>query len=97
MNAPDNFKSIVRHHLATVEAKTRLTFIGMLPSGTIGHWSGEDDMEFLAEKRDGLSLLDLTGAEVDLSDLLGQPVRIVLLSELQGRDAIEIPARATPL
>ena len=97
MNAPDTYRSILRHHVATIEAKYPLKIVGMLPSGTLGHWAGEKDVEFLAEKREGLSLLGLTGAEADLADLLGQPVRIVLTSELHGPAAEELPAKASPL
>ena len=49
-------------------------------------------MEFLAEKRPGLSLLRLAGAEVDLGDKIGRPVGIVLVSGLTGREAEEFPA-----
>lgn len=97
MNAPDSYRSILRHHVAAVEARRPLKIICMLPSGTFGHWSGDDDIEFLAEKKEGLSLLGLTGAEVDLSDLLGKPVRIVLVSELSGKDVDELSAQAQPL
>ena len=97
MNAPDAYKTVLKHHIATIEAERPLKIIGLLPSGTIGHPSGEEDVEFLAEKREGLSLLGLTGAEVDLSERLGKPVRIVLRSELSGRDAVDIPAQAQPL
>ncbi|MGA0596404.1 hypothetical protein [Enterovirga sp. CN4-39] len=97
MNAPETYRSILRHHVASIEAKYPLKIVGLLPSGTLGHWSGEEDAEFLAERGDGLSILGLSGAEVDLGILLGKPVRIVLVSELHGSAAEEIPARASPL
>jgi len=45
----------------------------------------------------GLSLFGLSGAEVDLSDLLGRPVGIVLVSGLKGREAEEFPRLVEPV
>jgi hypothetical protein len=71
-------------HLKAIEEKFPLRFVGLLPTGIAGHVSGEDAVEFLAEKREGLSLLGLAGAEMDLSERLDRPVAIVLDSELHG-------------
>lgn len=91
MNAPDINRSILRMHVAAVEAKHPIKIIGLLPRGSVGHVSDDNAVEFLAEKRPGLSLLGLAQAEVDLAGLLGRPVGIVLVSGLKGREAIEFP------
>lgn len=91
MNAPDINRSILRMHVAAVEAKHPIKIIGLLPRGSVGHVSDDSAVEFLAEKRPGLSLLGLAQAEVDLAGLLGRPVGIVLVSGLKGREAIEFP------
>lgn len=91
MNAPDINRSILRMHVAAVEAKHPIKIIGLLPHGSVGHVSDDNAIEFLAEKRTGLSLLGLAQAEVDLSELLGRPVGIVLVSGLKGREATEFP------
>jgi predicted nucleotidyltransferase len=95
MNAPDINRSILRMHIAAIEAKYPIKFVGLLPRGSVGHMEDVDNaIEFLAEKRAGLTLLGLSGAEVDLSDKLGRPVGIVLISGLRGREAEEFPKLA---
>jgi predicted nucleotidyltransferase len=91
MNAPDVNRAILRMHVATIEAKYPLKIVGLLPRGSVGHVFDDNGIEFLAEKRPGLSLLDLAAAEVDLGDLLGRQVGIVLVSGLKGREAEEFP------
>jgi hypothetical protein len=91
MNAPDINRAILRMHIATIEAKYPLKIVGLLPRGSVGHVFDDNGLEFLAEKRPGLSLLGLSGAEVDLGDLLGRQVGIVLVSGLKGREAEEFP------
>lgn len=97
MNAPDTYRTILRHHVATIEAKWPLVVIGTLPPGSAPHVFGDDALSLLAEKREGLSLFGIAGAEGDLSDLLGRPVGIIMVSELSGRDAVDVPASATRL
>jgi hypothetical protein len=99
MNAPDVNRSILRMHIASIEAKLPIKILGLLPRGSVGHISENQDdaLEFLAEKRPGLSLLGLSQAEVDLADLLGRPVGIVLVSGLKGREAEEFPRLAEPI
>jgi hypothetical protein len=91
MNAPDINRSILRMHIAAIEAKLPIKILGLLPRGSVGHVFDDKALEFLAEKRPGLSLLGLSQAEVDLSDLLGRPVGIVLVSGLKGREAEAFP------
>jgi predicted nucleotidyltransferase len=91
MNAPDINRSILRMHIAAIEAKYPIKILGLLPRGSVGHVFDDNALDFLAEKKPGLSLLGLSGAEVDLSDLLGRPVGIVLKSGLKGREAEEFP------
>jgi predicted nucleotidyltransferase len=97
MNAPDINRSILRMHIASIEAKYPIKIVGLLPRGSVGHVFEDNALDFLAEKRPGLSLLGLSGAEVDLSDRLGRPVGIVLLSGLQGPEAEEFPRIVEPV
>ena len=84
-------------HLRAVEKQFPLHFVGLLARGSAAHVFGDDAFDFLAEKRPGLSLTSLTGAEIDLSDRLGHPVGIVLRSELHGSDADRVLATLRPL
>ena len=97
MNAPDLHRSILRHHVAAVEAEHPLKIVGLLPTGSVAHVSDPRAVNLLAEKRPGLDLLGLAEAEVRLGDLLGRPVGIVLASGLQGEEARSFPVLADPL
>ena len=91
MNAPDINRSILRMHIAAIEAKHPIKIIGILPRGSVGHVFDDNALELLAEKRPGLSLLGLAGAEVDLGEKLGRTVGIVLVRGLRDREAEKLP------
>ncbi len=91
MNAPVIPRAILRHHVATIEARFPLKILGQLPAECAAYAEGANQMVFLAEKRPGLSLLDLSAADVALEDLLGRPVEIVLVSGLTGQEAVDLP------
>jgi predicted nucleotidyltransferase len=91
MNVPDINRSILRMHIAAIEAKYPIKIVGLLPRGSAAHVFEDDALDFLAEKRAGLDLLGLSEAEVELGDLLGRPVGLVLKSGLKGREAEEFP------
>lgn len=97
MNVPDINRSILRMHVAAVEAKHPIKIVGLLPRGSVGHVFDDNALDFLAEKHPGLDLWELSGIEVELSDLLGRPVGIVLVSGLKGREAEEFPRVVEPV
>lgn len=97
MNAPDLHRTILRHHVAAIEARHPLRVLGVLPRGSAAHVFGDDALDLLAEGMPQLSYYGISQAEIDLADLIGRPVGIVLVSELTGSDAREVPARAQPL
>jgi len=97
MNAPVIPRSILKHHVASIEARYPLEIIGLLPRGSIGHISDENALEFLARRRGDLDLMSLAQAEFDLGDRLGRPVGIVLVSGLKDREAAEFPKIVEPL
>lgn len=97
MNAPIPAHDILRHHVASIEARYPLKVIGLLPRGEAVHVQEDNALDFLAKKRLGLSLLDIAQAEVDLGEALGRPVGIVLTSEVRGEEAARLSAAARPL
>jgi predicted nucleotidyltransferase len=97
MNVADINRSILRMHIAAIEAKHPIRIVGLLPRGSAGHVFDDNALDFLAEKRPGLDLWGLADAEVELSDLLGRPVGIVLVSGLKGREAEEFPRLVEPV
>ena len=96
MNVHQIDRRVLLAHLHATEEKFPLRFVGLLPRGSAPHVSGDDAVEFLAEKEESLSLLGLAGAEVELSDRLGRPVGIILRSELHGNDEKRIMAGLLP-
>jgi hypothetical protein len=97
MNAPDINRSILRMHVAAVEAKHPIKIIGLLPRGSVGHVFEDNALDFLAEKQTGLSLFELAACEIDLGEKLGRPVGIVLVSGLRGSEAEEFPRIVEPI
>lgn len=97
MNVHQIDRRILLTHLHAIEEKFPLRFVGLLERGSAPHVFGDDAVDLLAEKREGLSLLGLAGAEVELSDRLGRPVGIILRSELHGDDEKRILAGLTPI
>jgi predicted nucleotidyltransferase len=97
MNVHQIDRRILLTYLHAVEDKFPLRFVGLLERGSAPHISGGDAVDLLAEKREGLSLLGLAKAEVELSDRLGRPVGIVLRSELHGGDETRLLAGLRPL
>jgi hypothetical protein len=97
MNVPDINRSILRMHIAAIEAQYPIKIIGLLPRGSAGHIFDDNALDFLAEKRLGLTLLGLAGAENRLAERLGRPVGIVLVSGLQGSEAEQFPRIVEPV
>jgi predicted nucleotidyltransferase len=97
MNVQQTNRERFLDHLRAVEEKFPLHFVGLLPRGTAAHVSDDEAIDLLAEKRPGLSLTGLTGAELDLAKRLKRSVGIVLKSELKGREEEEVLAQAQPL
>jgi hypothetical protein len=97
MNVHQMDRRILLTHLRAVEDKFPLQLVGLLERGSAPHVFGDDAIDFLAEKREGFSLLGVTRAEAELSDRLRRPVGIVLRSELHGDDAGRVLAGLQPL
>jgi len=97
MNVPIVNRAILRLHVEAIEQKHPIKIVGLLPRGSVGHVFDDNALDFLAEKKPGLSLLGLCEAEGDLSDRLGRPVGIVLVSGLSGSEAEEFPRIVEPI
>jgi predicted nucleotidyltransferase len=97
MNVQQTDRKRFLSHLHAVEDKFPLRFLGVLPRGTAAHVSEENAVDLLAERREGLSLLSLVGAEIDLAERLGRPVGIVLVGGLRGDEGERVKASAHPL
>lgn len=92
MNAHVIPRDILKLHLAAIEDMFPLRFIGALPRGSAGHVDESDEraLEFLADDLQGLSLLDLCKAEIELGRRLGRSVGIVLHGGLKSEEAARL-------
>jgi hypothetical protein len=92
MNAHVIPREILKLHIAAVEGMFPLRFIGALPRGCVGHVDEADEsaLEFLADDLEGLSLLDLCKAELELGRRLGRSVGIVLQDGLKSDEAAKL-------
>lgn len=97
MNVHQIDRRILLTHLHAVEERFPLRFVGLLERGSAPHVFGDDAVDLLAEKREGLSYLGVAGAEADLAERLGRPVGIVLRSELHGNDEKRVLAGLKPI
>jgi hypothetical protein len=84
-------------HLRAIEKQFPLHFLGLLPRGSAAHVFEHDAIDLLAERRQGLSLFGLAGAEFALGKRLGRPVGIVLVGGLRGDYGERVKASARPL
>lgn len=84
MNVLDINRSILRMHIATVEAKHPIRILGLLPRGSVGHVFDDNALDFLAEKRPGLDLWGLAAAEIELGDLVGASRRDCSGQRIEG-------------
>jgi hypothetical protein len=96
MNVIETDRRTLMAHLRATGEHFHLEFLGLLPRGTAGHVSGDNAVELLAKKRADISLLDLAGAEIDLSERLDRPVAIVLDSGLRGDYGKRVRASVRP-
>lgn len=97
MNAPVIDRSRLVAATRDIEERYALEIAGTLPDGIVGHPSERAPLVLLATGREGLSLLDLSSAEVELEDRLRAPVRILLKSELEGGRRADLAAVSRPL
>ncbi|HEY1360655.1 MAG TPA: hypothetical protein VGF60_00335 [Xanthobacteraceae bacterium] len=97
MNVQQTDRKKLLAQLRAVEQKFPLRFVGLLPRGAAAHVFDDDAIDLLAERREGLSLLSLVGAEHELGKKLGRPVGIVLVSGLRGEHGERVKASARPL
>lgn len=97
MNAPFIPPNLLRFHFDAIERKYPLKVVGLLPRGFASHVMSDDALDLLVEKREGLSYVSLSAAELELAEKLGRPVGMVLRSGLKGREAAEADAAVEPV
>jgi hypothetical protein len=85
----EEIKELVRAHARTLRDKYGIRVVGVFGSYTRGTQKRKSDIDLLAEIDRPISLLELVGAEIYLSEVLARKVDLVakddLREELKGR------------
>jgi len=68
----------IRKHRSLLEERYGVSVRGIFGSYARGEENGRSDIDLLAETIKPVSLLEIVGAEIYLSDLLGRRVELVL-------------------
>ena len=77
MKTLDEIKQIIRENLNVLEAKYGVAVVGIFGSYVRGEQAQKSDIDLLAEILRPISLLELVGAEIYLSEVLGEKVDLV--------------------
>jgi predicted nucleotidyltransferase len=85
----EEIKGLVRAHARTLRVKYGIRVVGVFGSYTRGTQKSKSDIDLLAEIDRPISLLELVGAEIYLSEILQKKVDLVakddLREELKGQ------------
>jgi hypothetical protein len=87
----------LRRAVEAIERRYPLKVSGLLPDGVVAHPGTDRPVTLLADGGRGLTLLDLSSAEVDLQNEAGAPARILLRSEIEGTERAAVLALSRPL
>ncbi len=77
MKALDEIRRILREHAPIVAERYGVQVVGIFGSYARGEQQESSDLDLLVEYLQPISLLDLVGAELYLSDVLGVKVDLV--------------------
>lgn len=97
MNAPTVDRGRLRRAVEAIERRYALKVSGLLPDGIVAHPETDTPVALLADGGHGLTLLDLSSAEVELQKEAGAPTRILLRTEIEGTDRAAVLALSRPL
>ena len=77
MKSVDEIRAIIRQHRDTLEEKYGIGVVGLFGSYARGEQRRGSDIDLLGEILKPISLLELVGAEIYLSEILGTKVELV--------------------
>ncbi len=93
----DEIKKTIRQHRDTLEEKYGIAVVSIFGSHVRGEEKQDSDIDLLAEILKPVSLLELVGAEMYLSDLLGLKVDLVPRRSLREELKEAILKEAVPV
>ncbi len=79
----EEIKELVRAHARTLVDKYGIRVVGVFGSYTRGTQKRKSDIDLLAEVERPISLLELVGAEIYLSEVLARKVDLVAKDDLR--------------
>lgn len=82
MKTLEEIRAVIYAHKDELRQRYKVRVVGMFGSYTRGEQRENSDLDLLAEFDEKASLLDLTGAQVMLSELLGVEVDLVPREDL---------------
>ena len=77
MKTVDEIRTIIRQHQDILSEKYGVAIVGVFGSYVRGHQEEKSDIDLLADILRPTSLLELVGAEIYLSEILGAKVDLV--------------------
>ena len=77
MKKIDEIREIIRQHRNVLEEKYGVAVVGIFGSYVRGEQGRQSDIDLLAEILRPISLLEIVGAEIYLSEVLGRKVDLV--------------------
>src|SRR3989304_4596500 len=77
MKTLDEIRTIIRQHRDVLAEKYGVAVLGVFGSYVRGQQKGESDIDLLVDILHPISLLELVGAEIYLSEVLGSKVDLV--------------------
>ena len=77
MKTLDEIRTIVRQHRDVLGEKYGIAVVGVFGSYVRGEQKGQSDIDLLVDILHPISLLELVGAEIYLSEALGSKVELV--------------------
>jgi len=77
MKTLDEIRTIIRQHRDVLAEKYGVAVVGVFGSYVRGQQKGQSDLDLLVDILHPISLLELVGAEIYLSEVLGSRVDLV--------------------
>lgn len=97
MKTIDEIRSVIRAHQDELRSRYKARVVGIFGSYVRGEQREDSDLDILAVFDSDASLLDLGGAQVMLSEILGLKVDLIPREDVRPELKETIEAEAVPL
>ncbi len=97
MRTIDEIREVIREHEGELRRRYKARVVGIFGSYVRGEARADSDLDVLAAFEPDASLLDLGGAQVMLSELLGIKVDLIPREDLRPELKARIESEAVPV